>query len=183
MSRILSIIILICISPVLLIVSVIILIDDGLPIMFKQKRVGQYNDHFFIYKFRTMKRNTPDIPTHLANYGQSIFTNVGPFLRKYSLDELTQLINIVKGDMQFIGPRPALHNQSDLIELRSKVGVHKLIPGVTGWAQVNGRDALSIPKKVKMDEFYLKNQSLLLDLKILIMTIKKVFKAENVLDK
>ena len=85
--------------------------------------------------------------------------------------------------MQFIGPRPALHNQNDLIELRSKVGVHKLIPGVTGWAQVNGRDALSIPKKVKMDEFYLKNQSLLLDLKILIMTIKKVFKAENVLDK
>ena len=183
MSRFLGIIILICISPVLLIVSVIILIDDGLPIIFKQERVGQYNDHFFIFKFRTMKKNTPDIPTHLANYGRSMFTNVGPFLRKYSLDELAQLINIVMGDMQFIGPRPALHNQNDLIKLRSKVGVHKLIPGVTGWAQVNGRDALSIPKKVEMDEFYLQNQSFFLDLKILIMTIKKVFKAENVVDK
>ena len=130
-----------------------------------------------------MKKNTPDIPTHLANYGQSIFTSIGPFLRKYSLDELTQLINIVKGDMNFIGPLPALHNQHDLIKLRSHTGVNKLVPGLTGWAQVNGRDVLSIPKKVKMDEFYLKNQSLFLDLKILIMTLKKVFKAENVVDK
>ena len=106
-----------------------------------------------------MKKNTPDIPTHLVKNGKSLYTAIGPFLRKYSIDELPQLINIVKGDMTFIGPRPALYNQDDLIELRTQAGVDRLIPGVTGWAQVNGRDELSIPDKVKMDEYYLKNQS------------------------
>tara|TARA_Y100001934_G_C12205049_1_gene703159 strand:+ start:583 stop:1059 length:477 start_codon:yes stop_codon:yes gene_type:complete len=156
------------------------MIDDGFPILFKQKRVGQGNNHFLIYKFRTMKKDTADIPTHLVNDSQSLFTNIGPLLRNYSLDELTQLINIVKGDMRFIGPRPALHNQYDLIELRTQVGVHRLIPGITGWAQVNGRDELSIPAKVRMDEFYLKNQSFYLNMKIIIMTFIKVFKAEGV---
>ena len=127
-----------------------------------------------------MKKNTPDIPTHLVKNGKSLYTAIGPFLRKYSIDELPQLINIVKGDMTFIGPRPALYNQDDLIELRTQAGVDRLIPGVTGWAQVNGRDELSIPDKVKMDEYYLKNKSLWLNIKILFKTVIKVFKSEGV---
>ena len=147
---------------------------------FKQKRVGLNNVHFWIYKFRTMKKDAPDIATHLVKDGTSLYTSIGPFLRKFSLDELPQLMNILKGDMTFIGPRPALYNQDDLIDLRSKAGVHHLKPGVTGWAQVNGRDELSIPDKVKMDEYYLKNKSLWLDIKILFLTLLKVFKAEGV---
>ena len=147
---------------------------------FKQKRVGLNNVHFWIYKFRTMKKDAPDIATHLVKDSTSLYTSIGPFLRKFSFDELPQLINIVKGDMTFIGPRPALYNQDDLIELRTQAGVDRLIPGVTGWAQVNGRDELSIPDKVKMDEYYLKNKSLWLDIKILFMTVFKVFKTEGV---
>jgi len=127
-----------------------------------------------------MKKDTPDIPTHLVDDPSSLFTKSGPFLRKFSFDELPQLFNILKGDMTFIGPRPALYNQDDLIELRTQAGVDRLIPGVTGWAQVNGRDELSIPDKVKMDEYYLKNKSLWLDIKILFMTVFKVFKTEGV---
>ena len=127
-----------------------------------------------------MKKDTPDIPTHLVNDSDSLYTAIGPFLRKYSIDELPQLINIVKGDMIFIGPRPALYNQDDLNNLRTEAGVQVLTPGVTGWAQVNGRDELSIPDKVKMDIYYLENQSLWLDIKILFMTIFKVFKTEGV---
>ena len=127
-----------------------------------------------------MKKDTPDIPTHLVKDEKSLYTAIGPFLRKFSLDELPQLINIMKGDMTFIGPRPALYNQDDLINLRTKAGVHTLLPGVTGWAQVNGRDELSIPDKVKMDIYYLENQSLLLDIKIIFMTVLKVFKTEGV---
>ena len=127
-----------------------------------------------------MKKDTPDIPTHLVNDSDSLYTAIGPFLRKYSIDELPQLINIVKGDMIFIGPRPALYNQDDLNNLRTEAGVQVLTPGVTGWAQVNGRDELSIPDKVKMDIYYLENQSLWLDIKILFMTVFKVFKTEGV---
>ena len=127
-----------------------------------------------------MKKDTPDIATHLVNDSDSLYNAIGPFLRKYSIDELPQLINIVKGDMTFIGPRPALYNQDDLVELRTKAGVETLLPGITGWAQVNGRDELSIPDKVKMDIYYLENQSLWLDIKILYMTILKVFKTEGV---
>ena len=127
-----------------------------------------------------MKKDAPDIATHLVKDGTSLYTSIGPFLRKFSLDELPQLMNILKGDMTFIGPRPALYNQDDLIDLRSKAGVHHLKPGVTGWAQVNGRDELSIPDKVKMDEYYLKNKSLWLDIKILFLTLLKEFKAEGV---
>jgi len=127
-----------------------------------------------------MKKDTPDIATHLVKDGIPLYTSIGPFLRKFSFDELPQLINILKGDMIFIGPRPALYNQDDLIELRKKVDVHTLLPGVTGWAQVNGRDELSIPEKVKMDEYYLKNKSLWLDTKILFMTVFKVFNTEGV---
>ena len=127
-----------------------------------------------------MKKDAPDIATHLVKDGTSLYTSIGPFLRKFSFDELPQLINILKGDMIFIGPRPALYNQDDLIALRTQAGVHSLMPGVTGWAQVNGRDELSIPDKVKMDEYYLKNKSLWLNIKILFKTVIKVFKSEGV---
>ena len=180
MSTIFSLILLICLSPILLIVAIAIMIDDGFPILFRQKRVGQNNAHFWIYKFRTMKKDAPDIATHLVKDGTSLYTSIGPFLRKFSFDELPQLINILKGDMIFIGPRPALYNQDDLIALRTQAGVHSLMPGVTGWAQVNGRDELSIPDKVKMDEYYLKNKSLWLNIKIFCMTVIKVFKTDGV---
>ena len=127
-----------------------------------------------------MKKDAPDIATHLVKDGTSLYTSIGPFLRKFSFDELPQLINILKGDMIFIGPRPALYNQDDLIALRTQAGVHSLMPGVTGLAQVNGRDELSIPDKVKMDEYYLINKSLWLNIKILFMTVFKVFKTEGV---
>jgi O-antigen biosynthesis protein WbqP len=180
LSKLFSLIIIICISPILAIVAIAIIIDDDFPILFKQKRVGQNNIHFWIYKFRTMKKDTPDIPTHLVDDPSTLFTKSGPFLRKFSFDELPQLFNILKGDMCFIGPRPALYNQDDLIALRTKTGVQTLMPGVTGWAQVNGRDELSIPDKVKMDEYYLNNKSLWFDIKILFMTVFKVFKMEGV---
>ena len=154
----------------MLIVVITIIADDGFPILFRQKRVGQNNAHFWIYKFRTMKKDAPDIATHLVKDGTSLYTSIGPFLRKFSFDELPQLINILKGDMIFIGPRPALYNQDDLIELRTQAGVHTLMPGVTGWAQVNGRDELRIPEKVKLDEYYLQNKSFWLNIKILFMT-------------
>ena len=180
MSKIFSIILLICLSPILSILIFIILFDDGLPIFFRQKRVGKNNTYFWIYKLRTMKKDAPNIATHLIKDKTSIYTNIGPFLRKFSLDELPQLINIMKGDMIFIGPRPALYNQNDLLSLRTQAGIHLLMPGVTGWAQVNGRDELSISEKVKMDEYYLKNKSLWLNIKILLMTVLKVLKTEGV---
>jgi O-antigen biosynthesis protein WbqP len=180
MSKIFSLILLTCLSPILLIVAITIIVDDGFPVLFRQKRMGQNNAHFWIYKFRTMKKDAPDIATHLVKDGTSLYTSIGPFLRKFSFDELPQLINILKGDMVFIGPRPALYNQDDLIALRTQAGVQTLMPGVTGWAQVNGRDELSIPDKVKMDEYYLINKSLWLNIKILFMTVFKVFKTEGV---
>ena len=142
--------------------------------------MGQDNTHFGIFKSRTMKKDTPDIPTHLVDDGQSLYTSIGPFLRKFSLDELPQLINIFRGDMVFIGPRPALYNQDDLAELRTQVGIHTLMPGVTGWAQVNGRDELSISEKVKMDVYYFEHRSINLYIKILWLTLLKVFKGEGV---
>jgi len=180
MSKLFSLILIICLSPILALIALAIIFGDGFPIFFKQKRVGQNNTNFWIYKFRTMKKNTPDIPTHLVEDSQILYTRVGPLLRRFSLDELPQLINILKGDMVFIGPRPALYNQDDLNNLRTEAGVQVLTPGVTGWAQVNGRDELNISDKVKMDVYYLKNKSLWLDIKILFMTVFKVFKTEGV---
>ena len=179
-NRIIGLLLIILLSPLFLIVSLIIYIDDGFPALYKQKRIGINNSKFKVFKFRTMKKGIPEIPTHLVNDPQRFYTRSGPWLRKLSLDELPQLINIIKGVMVFVGPRPALHNQDDLVELRTKVGVHELMPGVTGWAQVNGRDELSIPDKVKMDEYYLNNRNAMLDIKILLLTILKVFKSEGV---
>ena len=175
-----SILLFIILIPIFIIIALLIIIDDGFPILFRQKRVGVSNDHFNIYKFRTMKKDTPDIPTHLLSDPESLYTKFGPLLRKLSLDELPQLINIIRGDMVFIGPRPALHNQYDLIQLRTESGIHKLMPGITGWAQVNGRDELPIPAKVKFDEYYLKNRSLKLDMLIILKTIFKSLKMSGV---
>ena len=167
-------------SPFLLIISLIIYIDDGFPVFFRQKRVGINNAMFWLYKFRTMKKDTPDIPTHLVKNPEFLYIRFGSLLRKFSIDELPQLINIIKGEMVFVGPRPALHNQDNLVELRTRVGVNKLMPGVTGWAQVNGRDELSIPEKVQFDEYYLKNKSWLFDIKIVFITLLKVIGMQNV---
>jgi O-antigen biosynthesis protein WbqP len=174
MTKLFSLLLLICLSPIFVFVALAIIIDDGFPIIFLQRRIGINNDEFWIYKFRTMKKETPDIPTHLVKEAQDYNTVIGPILRKSSIDELPQLINIIKGEMVFVGPRPALHNQGDLIKLRTEKNIHKLKSGVTGWAQVNGRDDLSIPEKVKLDEYYLQNKSFLLNIKILFMTVVQV---------
>ena len=179
-NRLIALIIVFLTIPLLLITAFIILFDDGLPVFFIQKRIGKDNTHFWIYKFRTMKKKTPDIPTHMVKSSNDFYTRTGPLIRKYSLDEIPQLLNVLRGDLVLIGPRPALYNQKDLIDLRTKKGIHKLTPGITGWAQVNGRDELSIEDKVKHDYFYLKNKSFLLDIKIIFNTIIKIFRAEGV---
>jgi O-antigen biosynthesis protein WbqP len=179
-NRIIGLLLLVLLYPFFLFISIIIYIDDGFPILFRQKRIGRNNSKFTIYKFRTMKNGIPEIPTHLVKDPQQYYSRSGPFLRKFSIDELPQLINIIKGEMIFVGPRPALHNQDNLVELRTRVGVHELMPGVTGWAQVNGRDELSIEKKVQYDLYYLKNKSIRLDIKILIITVIKIIKKEGV---
>ena len=170
MTKIISILLFISLSPIFALVALAIIIDDGFPVFFSQRRIGINNDEFWIYKFRTMKKDTPDIATHLVKEARDYNTVIGPILRKLSIDELPQLINIVKGEMVFVGPRPALYNQDNLIKLRTEKNIHNLKPGVTGWAQVNGRDELSIPEKVKLDEYYLQNKSIILDIKILFMT-------------
>jgi len=169
-SKAIGLVLFIILSPILLITALIIFFDSGSPVLFKQERVGLDNSNYFVYKFRTMEKNSADIPTHLINNDQMLYIYCGRFLRKFSIDELPQLINIMRGEMKFIGPRPALFNQDDLIALRTNLGIHKLYPGITGWAQVNGRDNLTIEEKVKFESFYLNNQSFILDIKILFMT-------------
>ena len=179
-NKLIAFIIFILPLPIFVLISLLIFLDDGFPFFFVQKRIGINNFKFWIYKFRTMKKNTPDIPTHLVGSNTDFFTKLGPFFRKYSLDELPQLLNVLKGDLVLIGPRPALHNQEDLILLRTKKGVHRLKPGITGWAQVNGRDNLSIEDKVDLDYYYYKNKSLYLDCIIILRTIIKVVRAEDI---
>ncbi|MDY0276971.1 MAG: sugar transferase [Acholeplasma sp.] len=174
---------LLLLSPIYLIIIISIKIDSKGPILFKQKRVGKNKVHFNIYKFRTMRIDTPaNTPTHMLENPEQWITKVGKFLRKTSLDELPQLINILKGNMSFVGPRPALWNQYDLIEERDKYGVHTLLPGITGWAQVNGRDKLLITDKAKLDGEYLKNLDLWTDIKLVIKTFIVVFKSEGVVE-
>lgn len=144
------------------------------PILYWSDRVGRNNKIFKMPKFRTMQVGTPAVATHLLSDPQSHLTSIGPFLRSSSLDELPQLWSILIADMSFVGPRPALYNQYDLISLREQKGVHTLVPGLTGWAQINGRDELPIPKKVAFDEEYLRKQSFYFDLKILWLTFEKV---------
>lgn len=173
----------IALSPVLLILCIAIKIDSKGPILFKQKRVGLHKKHFNILKFRTMKIDTPkDTPTHLLSDPDQYITKVGKFLRKTSLDELPQIFNILAGDMSIIGPRPALWNQYDLIEERDKYGANDVVPGLTGWAQINGRDELEIPVKAKLDGEYVEKMSFLFDCKCFFGTIVSVLKSDGVVE-
>ena len=161
-------------------VSVLVKLTSKGPVLYWSDRVGKNNAIFKMPKFRSMKVDTPVVATHLLADPKRVLTPVGDFLRKSSLDELPQLWCILKGDMSFVGPRPALFNQDDLITLRTEKGVHKLIPGLTGWAQINGRDELPIPQKVALDVEYLHHQSLWLDIKIIWLTFIKVIKKDGV---
>ncbi|MFL0268900.1 sugar transferase [Candidatus Clostridium radicumherbarum] len=186
MRRVLDIVsslsLLIVLSPVFLIIGLIIKLDSKGPVFFTQMRIGKDNVLFKFYKFRTMKVGTPNVATEKFDTTKGYITFFGKILRKSSLDELPQLINILKGDMTFVGPRPALFNQYELKVLRTKTGVHRLLPGVTGWAQVNGRDKLSDEIKTYFDVEYLKNRSILFDFKILVKTVFKVLKADGILE-
>lgn len=180
---ILSIVVLIILCPFLIIFSIIIKVESEGPILFKQKRVGKNKKIFTIYKFRTMRTDTPkDMPTHMLKNAESYITKFGNIMRKTSIDELPQLFNIVKGDMSIIGPRPALWNQDDLIKERDKYNANDIRPGLTGWAQVNGRDELEIPVKAKYDGEYVDKVSLLFDIKIFFKTIINVFKHEGIVE-
>ena len=165
--------------PVALVAIAVRLTSDG-PALYWSDRVGRNNKLFKMPKFRSMRIGTPAVATHLLQDPSNYLTPIGSFLRKSSLDELPQLWSILTGDMSFVGPRPALFNQHDLIELRNEHGVHQLVPGLTGWAQVNGRDELPIPEKVQLDVEYLQRQSLVLDLRILWMTFDKVLRRDGV---
>lgn len=177
----------VALSPVLVLLALLIRLDSPGPILFKQKRIGIHRSAFEIYKFRTMRADAPkDVPTHLMKDADAHITRLGRFLRKSSLDELPQLLNILKGDMSFIGPRPALWNQTDLIEAREQqretcgISANSVKPGITGWAQVNGRDELPIGRKAELDGYYASHLSFALDLKILGQTILQVVTARGV---
>ena len=165
--------------PMLIIALSVKLTSKG-SVLYWSDRVGKNNTIFKMPKFRTMMADTPAMATHLMKNPEHYCTSVGSFLRKSSLDELPQLYSVLKGDMSFVGPRPALFNQDDLIELRTKKGIHNLIPGITGWAQINGRDDLPIPNKVDLDEYYLNNRSFIFDLKTLFMTLLSVISSQGV---
>ncbi|EFF20436.1 sugar transferase [Enterococcus faecium] len=179
----LSLVGIIVLSPILLILCIAIKIDSKGPVIFKQKRVGKNKSHFYIYKFRTMKVDTPqETPTHLLSNPDFFITRVGKFLRKTSLDELPQLFNILKGDMAVIGPRPALWNQYDLIEERDKYHANDIRPGLTGLAQISGRDELEIDYKARLDGQYTANITPIMDLKCFFGTIISVFKSDGVVE-
>ena len=178
---ILSLVAIIVFSWLLIIIAIAIVVEDKGNILFKQTRIGKNKKEFYIYKFRTMKVSTPkDVPTHLLDNPDSYITKIGGFLRKTSLDELPQLFNILKGDMSIVGPRPALWNQFDLIDLRDKNGSNSVRPGLTGWAQVNGRDELPIDVKAGFDGEYIKKMSIVFDIKIILMTVVSVFTSKGV---
>ncbi|MCD4827125.1 MAG: sugar transferase [Acholeplasmataceae bacterium] len=174
---------LVILSPLFFLLVVLIKIDSKGPILFRQKRIGRHKKHFYILKFRTMKIDTPkDTPTHMLENPKQWITKMGKFLRKTSLDELPQIINILKGDMSIIGPRPALWNQFDLVEERDKYDVHDLYPGLTGYAQIHGRDELPIIEKAKLDGYYVDNINLWLDIRVFFGTIISIFKSDGVVE-
>jgi O-antigen biosynthesis protein WbqP len=180
LNRLFALILLLILSPLFLLVAISIFIEDGMPIFFKQKRVGINYTFFNIYKFRSMKKNTPNVATHLLENPGQYLLRIGGLLRKLSLDELPNLINILRGEMVFVGPRPALYNQDDLMALRVAEGVDKLKPGITGWAQINGRDDISIEKKVQLEQEYLHKRSTLFDIEIIIKTFTNVLFSKGV---
>ncbi|TCI49903.1 sugar transferase [Exiguobacterium sp. SH5S13] len=180
---ILSLIGLIVLSPLFLGIMIAIKLESKGPIFFKQKRVGLHQTHFNILKFRTMRIDAPkDTPTHLLSDPEQYITKAGKFLRKTSLDELPQLINILKGEMAVIGPRPALWNQYDLIEEREKYGANDVLPGLTGWAQINGRDELNIKTKAELDGYYIQKLSFKMDFYCILATVLSVIKSDGVVE-
>ena len=179
----LSLLGLIVLSPVFLALIIAIRVDSPGPVLFRQKRVGIHKTHFSILKFRTMRIDTPkDMPTHLLQNPEQYITRVGKFLRKTSLDELPQIINILKGDMAIVGPRPALWNQYDLIEERDKYGANDIRPGLTGWAQINGRDELEIPVKARFDGEYVEKMGMKMDLRCFFGTFLSVLRGDGVVE-
>lgn len=180
LSRLLALLIFILLSPIFILVALAIFLEDGFPVFFKQKRVGINYFFFHIYKFRSMKKNTPNVATHLLENPKQYLLKIGGILRKLSLDELPNLINIMRGEMVFVGPRPALYNQDDLMALRVAAGVDKLKPGITGWAQVNGRDEISIEEKVALEKEYLARKSVWFDMVILVRTFTSVIRVKGV---
>jgi O-antigen biosynthesis protein WbqP len=180
LNRFFAIVLLVLFSPIFILVALFIFFEDGFPVFFTQKRVGRKYTFFNIYKFRSMKKNTPNVATHLLENPNQYVLKIGRVLRKLSFDELPNLINIIKGEMVFVGPRPALYNQDDLMQLRIKAGVEKLKPGITGWAQINGRDEISLEEKVKFEKEYLERKSIGFDFKILVFTITSVLKSDGV---
>lgn len=176
----LAVILCLLLSPLFLILVLAIKGSSKGPVFFKQKRIGLHKSHFMILKFRTMRSDTPkDVPTHLLENPESYITRIGSFMRKTSLDELPQLFNIIKGDMSFVGPRPALWNQFDLIAERDKYGANDVMPGLTGWAQINGRDELEIPVKASYDGEYVKRQSFLFDCRCMVGTLTHLIKPDG----
>jgi O-antigen biosynthesis protein WbqP len=167
-------------SPIFIIVAFLIFIEDGSPVLFEQKRIGVNCSFFRIVKFRTMKKGTPNVATHLLDNPNQYILSIGKILRKSSLDELPNLINIINGEMAFIGPRPALFNQIDLMELRVLHGIDVLLPGITGWAQINGRDEISLEKKIALEKEYLIKQSFGLDCLIIIRTVVNILFKINI---
>ena len=180
LNRLFAVILLFILSPFCLLIGFMILLEDGIPIFFSQKRVGINYTFFKIYKFRSMKRNTPNVATHLLTNPNLYLLKIGKFIRKTSLDELPNLINIIKGEMVFVGPRPALYSQDDLMHFRVATGVDKLKPGITGWAQINGRDEISIAEKVKLEQVYLYKKSFLFDIEIIIKTFINVLFSKGI---
>lgn len=180
-NRIFALFLLLLLLPIFIIVALVILLEDGFPVHFIQKRVGKNYSFFMLYKFRRMKKNTPNVATHLLGDPKKYLLKSGSIIRKLSLDELPNLINIINGDMVFVGPRPALYNQDDLMQLRIAAGVDKLKPGLTGWAQVNGRDELPLDVKVAYEKEYLERKSLWFDLKILVLTFTSVLTSKGVI--
>ncbi len=180
---ILSLVAIVIFSPFLLLIVILIKLDSEGPVLFKQKRIGMHKTHFYMLKFRTMRIDSPkDVPTHLLENPDQWITRMGKILRKTSLDELPQLFNIIKGEMSIIGPRPALWNQYDLIAERDKYGANDVRPGLTGWAQVNGRDELPIEVKARYDGEYVQKMSFMFDLKCLLKTVVSVIKGEGIVE-
>ncbi|MFA5330698.1 MAG: sugar transferase [Prolixibacteraceae bacterium] len=180
LNRTIAFILLLLLSPVFVIVALAIILEDGFPVFFLQKRVGVNYTFFHICKFRSMKKNTPNVATHLLENPEQYLLKTGSLLRKLSLDELPNLINIIRGEMVFVGPRPALYNQDDLMALRLAAGVEKLKPGITGWAQINGRDEISLEEKVAFEKEYLQRKTAGFDLKIVIYTFSSVLMSKGV---
>jgi O-antigen biosynthesis protein WbqP len=181
LNRIFALLFLLILSPLFLLVAISIFMEDfSMPIFFTQKRVGINYTFFNIYKFRSMKKDTPNVATHLLENPEQYLLKIGGLLRKLSLDELPNLINIIKGEMVFIGPRPALFNQDDLMALRVAAGVDQLMPGITGWAQINGRDEISIEEKVALEKEYLEKKSFLFDVMIVVKTFTSVLGSKGV---